>query len=98
MKQSLSYAVALVIAFAGLASAQATTKPNPSTSPNAAARRTPASTLSSNPVMRVVRRVAAATGVGESEPEKASVPAPHRIANGQTARAATPAVSNVAAE
>jgi len=101
MKQSLSYAVALIIAFAGLASAQAgaqaTTKPNPSTSANAAARRSPASTLSSNPVMRVVRRVAAAIGVGESEPEKASVPAPKRIANAQTAQAATRPVSNAPA-
>jgi hypothetical protein len=101
MKRSLSYALVLVIAFAGLASvqagAQATTKPNPGTSANAAVRRNPPSTLSSNLVTRVVRRVAAAIGVGESEAEKAPVPASKRAANAQTVQATTRPVSNARA-
>src|SRR4051812_35399687 len=98
MKRSLSYVLALVIAFAGLASAQArtptTTKPSPSLSANAAARRNPPSTLSSNPIMRVVRRVAAAIGVGDAEPEKAPVRASNKTAKAQTVQATTRPVSN----
>jgi len=101
MKRSLSYVLALVIAVAGVASAQAaaqaTTKPNPSTSANAVARRSSAPTLSSNPVMRVVRRVAAAIGVGESEPEKAPTAGSKKIANAQNAQATTRPVSNAPA-
>ncbi|SRR6266550_656621 len=98
MKQFLSYALALVTVFAGVASAQAgapgATKPSPGTSANAVARRNPPPTLSSNPMMRFVRRVAAAIGVGESEPEKGPAPAPQRMANAQTTQATTRRVSN----
>ena len=100
MKRSLSYILALVSAVAGVASAQAgaqaTAKPTPSTSANAVARN-PASTMSSNPVTRVVRKVAAAIGVGESEPEKPPTPASKRMANAQSAQATTRPVSNAPA-
>ncbi len=71
MKQFLSYALALVTVFAGVASAQAgapgATKPSPGTSANAVARRNPPPTLSSNPMMRVVRRLTRIQRAGESE-------------------------------
>src|SRR5437762_2382435 len=86
MNRVLTFALAFSTALAGVASAQAgpqsTTKPNPKTAANASARRvaSPTLTLSNNPVTRAVRKVAAAIGFGDSEPERVATPAPRRIA------------------
>jgi hypothetical protein len=83
MKRFLTFALAFSTGLAAVASAQtpapATTKPNPNTS--ARARRVAQSpTLSTNPVMRVVRKAAAAIGFGDGEPEKVATTSPRRTA------------------
>ena len=84
MKRFLIFALALSTAVARVApaqaGAQATTKPNPTTSANASARRVASPTLSSNPVTRAVRKVAAAIGFGDAQPERVAAPAPRRTA------------------
>jgi len=86
MNRVLTFALAFSTALAGVASAQAgpqaTTKPNPKTAANASARRvaSPTLTLSNNPVTRAVRKVAAAIGFGDAEPERVATRVPRRIA------------------
>ena len=103
MNRFLTFALALSTALAGVApaqaGAQATTKPNPNTSANASARRVASPTLSNNPVTRAVRKVAAAIGFGDAQPERVAPPAPRRTAaaNNPTAQSTSRPVSTTPA-
>ncbi len=103
MKRFLTFALALSTALAGVASAQAgaqaTRKPNPSTSANATARPVASPTLSNNPVTRAVHKVAAAIGFGDAQPERVAASAPRRTAaaNNPTAQSTSRPVSTTAA-
>ncbi len=105
MNRVLTFALAFSTALAGVASAQAgsqaTTKPNPKTAANASPRRvvSPTLTLSNNPVTRAVRKVAAAIGFGDAEPERVATSAPRRIAaaNNPTVQSTSRPVSTTSA-
>src|SRR2546423_7229519 len=98
MKRVLTFALVLSTAFARVASAQATTKQNLSTSANARARGGASLTLSSNPVTRAYHKVAAAIGFGDSQPERVATPAARRTgaANNQNVQSTSRPGSSVA--
>ena len=86
MKRLVTFTFALSTAFAHVASAQAA-KQNQNTSANASDRGA-SLTLSNNPVTRAYRRVAAAIGFGDPQPEKVASNAQRRTpaANNQSAQ------------